>query len=63
MFGGEKYYRPEDAVNPNPLFRRGAKEKPDPVVPEAVVAKSRLADLMPAFQPKPREQTTALIPP
>jgi phage terminase small subunit len=49
MFGGEKYYRPEDAVNPNPLFRRGAKEKPDPVVPEAVVAKSRLADLMPAF--------------
>jgi phage terminase small subunit len=49
MFGGEKYYRPEDAVNPNPLFRRGAKEKPDPVVPEAVVAKSRLAELMPAF--------------
>jgi phage terminase small subunit len=49
MFGGEKYYRPEDAVNPNPLFRRGAKEKPDAVVPEAVVAKSRLADLMPAF--------------
>jgi phage terminase small subunit len=57
MFGGEKYYRPEDAVNPNPLFRRGAKEKPDPVVPEAVVAKSRLADLMPAFLRKP--QTTA----
>jgi phage terminase small subunit len=49
MFGGEKYYRPEDAVNPNPLFRRGAKEKPDPVVPESVVAKSRLADLMPTF--------------
>jgi len=48
MFGGEKYYRPEDAVNPNPLFRRGAKEKPDPV-PEAIVVKSRLADLMPAF--------------
>jgi phage terminase small subunit len=57
MFGGEKYYRPEDAVNPNPLFRRGAKEKPDPVVPQAVVAKSRLAELMPAFLR--REKTTA----
>jgi phage terminase small subunit len=57
MFGGEKYYRPEDAVNPNPLFRRGAREKPDPVVPPSAVAKSRLAELMPAFLR--REKTTA----